>query len=288
MPVYETPGLSLTDVTGAVIDVGQFATPQAIDVNNDGLRDLVIGHKNGGLRLFTRCVDGAGAPAWCPASSPTSGLEWGGILVDNALGINGYSVPALYTADGTVYVFVANELGRVQYFGTVNGADWLAPLPEVSSSVLEDAPGLRGAAALADLDGDGLPEWVLGIQNGGLRFYAGTVVGIAEPARPAPPTASDPSPLWQVVPNPSAAGGAAPASLLLRPAPPTAVPPTPLEATLLTPDGRTLRRALLLPDGPSSYRIPSELHPALPGLYLLRWQFPGAPAQSVRWVIAPE
>jgi hypothetical protein len=65
-------------------------------------------------------------------------------------------------------------------------------------------------------------------------------------------------------------------------------PPTPLEATLLTPDGRTLRRALLLPDGSGSYRIPSELHPALPGLYLLRWQVPGAPAQSVRWVIAPE
>ena len=66
-------------------------TLTAAVTNGDGDLDMVVGEKNGTLTLFERTSLGS----WSKYISPIHGENWGNILVDNLLGINGYSVPAL-------------------------------------------------------------------------------------------------------------------------------------------------------------------------------------------------
>ena len=175
--------LAVVDAAGATIDVGQFAAPQLVDLQGDGQLDLVIGHKNGTLKVYTGCPAG-----WCEWG------DWAGIQVDNQLGINGYSIPSLYLDGLGLHVFVGNETGRVQYFGTVDPSDWTASLPEVDEAVGGYAPGLRAAPALGDLNGDGLPELAIGIQNGGVRMYVSGPLGMDSGPRFAQQFALYPNP----------------------------------------------------------------------------------------------
>jgi hypothetical protein len=110
--------------------------------------------------------------AWSVYTSPIHGEAWGGLLVDNLLGINGYCVPALTETEDGLRVFVANEVGRVQDFGLFTG-DWDADLVEVNDNVFNSQPGFRAAAAFADLNQDGLLDGFVGIQNGGVLAFEG-------------------------------------------------------------------------------------------------------------------
>ena len=58
--------------------------------------------------------------------------------------------------------------------------------------------GLRASGTLGDMNADGIPELIVGIQNGGLRWFSGTTVGIASPVKPMQPV---------ITPNPARAGG---------------------------------------------------------------------------------
>jgi hypothetical protein len=191
-PVFELGVLSVPEGGGSdAIDVGQFATPQLIDLDGDGDLDLLVGEKNGTLTLFEQSSLGT----WDLYTSPVHGENFGGILVDNLLGINGYSVPAFtQTAEG-IRAFVANETGTVQDFGLLTG-NWDAALEEVQASVFGDVHGYRAAAAFGRLDGDSLLDAVLGIQNGGLLAWVGGegAVDVVDVRRPGP--------TWSLWPNP--------------------------------------------------------------------------------------
>ena len=168
-PSFGLSGLSLTEGSSqTAIDVGQFATPQLWDLDNDGDLDMLVGEKNGTFTLFEQSSLGT----WNMYDSPVNGVNFGGILVDNLLGINGYSVPALTATQDGVRVLVANETGTVQDFGLWNG-NWDATLEEVDGEVLGPPQGFRGAVAFAQLNGDSLLDAVLGIQNGGMLTWMG-------------------------------------------------------------------------------------------------------------------
>ena len=168
-PEFELAALSITDgSSGEAIDVGQFATPQLIDMDGDGDLDMVVGEKNGTLTLFERSSLGT----WTAYNSPINGENFGGILVDNLLGINGYSVPAFIPTTDGLQVFVANETGTVQYFGLASD-NWDSTLEEVDNVVFGTGNGFRASAAFSDLNNDGLLDAFVGIQNGGMLAYFG-------------------------------------------------------------------------------------------------------------------
>ena len=191
-PEFTLTALSIPeDGSGEAIDVGQFATPQLHDMDGDGDLDMVVGEKNGTLTLFERTSVGS----WSKYVSPIHGENWGNILVDNLLGINGYSVPALTPTSEGLRVFVANETGTVQDFGLASD-NWDAELLEVNDAVFGGREGFRCAAAIADVDNDGLLDALVGIQNGGLLSYSSSTDTAIVDAGFVPAWE------WQVMPNP--------------------------------------------------------------------------------------
>lgn len=176
-PSWALDQLALQDALGDAIDIGQFATPQLIDVSADGLLDLVIGEKNGTLSLYLNCGSSS-VPAWCLQSTAELESNWGGIQVNNALGINGYATPCLFESGGDIHVASGNELGEIQYFGILDPSNILAPLNAIGPSWNEAMRGLRASGTLGDVNADGIPELIVGIQNGGLRWFNGTALDI--------------------------------------------------------------------------------------------------------------
>ena len=252
-PEFILPELSVTDATGTPIDVGQFATPQTVDLDGIPPLDLLIGEKNGTLTAYFACPVGSGGHSWCLWTSPTTGENWGGIVVDNALGINGYSVPCLLPHGDVTEVFVANELGQLQYFGPFTPGTDPGYLPEISAAAGGFQPGLRAAAALADLTSDGIPELAIGIRNGGVRWYSGTATSVTAPA---------PDRTFALHPNPS------PGSARLTGAAPAAA------VAIFSTDGRLLHTERTGPDG-------TAVLPVLPaGSYIVT-----SGTTSLKWVV---
>ena len=171
-PNYVVNILSISDDTGETIDVGQFAAPQLIDLNNDNLLDLVVGEKNGILNIFFNCGSMT-SPSWCQHTTENYGDAWGNMYATNALGINGYSNPSLYSDEYGIHIFLGNEIGAIQYFGIVNN-NWDDEILEISGDVLESVSGKRSSCTFSDLNNDGKADCIIGIQNGGLRCYLGS------------------------------------------------------------------------------------------------------------------
>ena len=262
-PVWEMIQLAVNDNEGNTIDVGQFAAPQIIDVNNDGLLDLVVGEKNGTLTLFLNCGS-ASTPDWCLFESAGFGENFGAIQVENALGINGYSTPALQHMNGALHIYVGNELGNVEYFGVVDANTLDAPLPNQSHQVNVNQQGMRAAASLGDVNSDGFPELLVGLQNGGIRWYNGSALSLNE---------SSANTDFAPFPNPVQAGQ--PLQLDLQPG---GILRSNSACTWFDQWGRKL------PTPTATHQ--SITAPATPGIYVLRFQTT-AGAVATRVVVTP-
>ena len=143
-----------------------------IDINSDGLLDLVIGEKNGILNLYLNCGNSTQF-SWCKYISDSFGDSWGNIHVSNALGINGYSTPSLIKDGLGTHIIASNEIGSVEYFGLLQ-EDLEFEYTLETINVLNHISGYRSACTFGDLNSDGKHDCLMGIQNGGMRCYFGS------------------------------------------------------------------------------------------------------------------
>lgn len=143
-----------------------WSAPCFYDVDRDGVMDLVVGNATGKLSFYKRKME--------------YGLvsdEWGGVDVrDYATSYYGYSVPTLFQCGGETLLAVGSESGKVFLFDGVSAEEDVV-FHEASDRWKElgvDMPerlGMRSSVAVADLDGDGLMEVVVGSFAGGLRLF---------------------------------------------------------------------------------------------------------------------
>ena len=177
-PIWEMLELAIPDSDGEVIDVGQFAAPQLLDVDGDDELDLIIGEKNGSLKLYLQCLTN-GVSSWCLATTEENGSNWAGIQASQVSTINGYATPCLYADEDGIHMFIGNEIGAIQYYGILDASSILEPLFEVTNAVGNFIHGTRSSACFADVNADGFPELLIGIHNGGIRWHQGLATDVS-------------------------------------------------------------------------------------------------------------
>lgn len=150
----------------AGIDVGNFSTPQLVDINKDGLIDLLIGERDGNLNYFQNTGSAAS-----PFFSSTNSF-FGQVDVRQPGYTTGYSIPYLLQMQpGEAYtLLVGCERGFIFEYsgidGNLNGA-----FSKLDSTYAAIQQGLRSTVSGGDIDADGKIELLVGNYRGGVTFY---------------------------------------------------------------------------------------------------------------------
>ena len=163
--LFEPVSEPLIDAGGISIDVGQSATPQVFDVDNDGKSDLIIGCLNGSV-FYYRNIGTPQIPIF----------EWqtdtlGQAVASSLLGIQGKSVPCMYrTSAGETHLLLGTETGRLMQFSNIDG-NLQGTFTLTSNDFEQIREGARTALASADLNNDGFTDFVVGNNGGGLAVW---------------------------------------------------------------------------------------------------------------------
>lgn len=143
--------------------------PVVTDIDRDGKPDVLVGRASGSLDYF-RNSGTAAAPVYQlqnPRFGGITGLDATGALLRN-LSI----VVADFDADGRAELFTATANGQQRLYRMPDAPEGKLTLLDSLSSV-----GLAGGnllATAADLNGDNLPDLMLGTGGGGLRYLRNT------------------------------------------------------------------------------------------------------------------
>ncbi len=160
-----------------------------IDVDRDGLPDLLIG-KNYGSISYYQNTGSVTAPVF-----QLRNQQYGGLVDGSFTNLaRSLAVADLNGDRKRELVSVSNE-GQVRIYAMPDQPD--QPLVLLDSLPALGLPGTGLVAALADLDGDQLPDLMIGTRGGGLRYLKNSSKKIVITAVEPEPTA-----LW-AFPNPT-------------------------------------------------------------------------------------
>lgn len=151
-----------------VIDVGDYAAPQIVDVDSDGKNDLVIGAKNGKFAYYHHI--GSGTTALLSLDSVTH--YFGNIKVNMPLYFTGYSYPFLFKQSGVTKLLAGMEGGYLRYYDHIDG-NLTGTFTMVDSTFGGIFQGGHTAPCGSDINNDGYMDLIVGNYEGGVSFYKG-------------------------------------------------------------------------------------------------------------------
>jgi len=148
------------------IDVGYSATPQLVDVNRDGLLDLLIGDKTGQISYFPN----NGSNSVAVFDSVIS--NFGGIDVDSNFTSAGYSAPHLVDIDGEYHLYIGSFTGSIYHYNNIDGnlGGNFNLINNIEQNILE---GAKTALCIRDINNDQVPDMIIGNYCGGLSYFRG-------------------------------------------------------------------------------------------------------------------
>jgi hypothetical protein len=156
------------------IDIGTNSIPQIIDLNQDGLPDLVIGERAGNVNYYQN-TGTASQPQFNPVGedpAPPTNMVLGGMDTRTSGQTVGSSAPFIHTYNGGARIFSGSESGRLfQYDDIYNNFSAGQTFTLTEANLYQMAEGWQTHPTMADLDGDGLLELVVGNARGGLSWY---------------------------------------------------------------------------------------------------------------------
>lgn len=173
-----------------------WSAPCLFDVDDDGILDLVVGDASGKLTYYQGVKQGSNTHFQLITDF------WGQVDVcDHAASYFGYSVPTFFKVGGEVLLAVGSDQGKVFLFNdlSLNPGSVFTDISDRWSDYVcafENRFGMRCASALADLNGDGTSEMVVGNFGGGLQLINGNIAvnqGVEENEKMA----------FRVFPNPA-------------------------------------------------------------------------------------
>ena len=156
------------------ISVNQFAAPFIYDLNGDSLNDILVGRLDGGISYYWNYGTKTN-----PLFSPDSvNNKFGNISVKPYGGIYGYSQPFVYTDKaGTLKLLVGSQNGTVYEYNIdrnhLRSATDTFPL--IDSNYLSQSVGKNASISVADINGDGDLEYLMGTATGGIMMYSDSV-----------------------------------------------------------------------------------------------------------------
>lgn len=154
------------------IDIGTFSHPQLVDLNLDGLLDLVVGRNApvGNVAYF-RNIGTATNAVFHP---DTVNETLGGIHVENPGFLFGYSSPFVSEEDalGKRYIYVGSDLGFIHKYEINQDSLVQGTFIERDDAILELRAGKRTTIAINDINNDGAADYFIGNTRGGISFYS--------------------------------------------------------------------------------------------------------------------
>ncbi|MFI5171357.1 MAG: hypothetical protein ACHQFW_03150, partial [Chitinophagales bacterium] len=167
---YQTDSLFVSDM----IDLGDGAYPVFFDFNYDGLQDLIIGNygyfNNGNYEGKLALYENTGS-----TTAPEFNLitrDLGGISAFNFISL----VPAFgdMDDDGDEDLLLGESEGFLHYFKNIGPPDGPAQFVLDTPNYQGIDPGQNSAPQLIDINGDDLPDLIVGEKNGNLNYYENT------------------------------------------------------------------------------------------------------------------
>ena len=154
------------------LDIGTFSHPVLVDLDLDGLLDLVVGRNApAGNVAYFRNFGTASVAAFHPDSS---NQILGGIHVENPGFLFGYSAPFITDVDvsGKRYIYVGSDLGNVHKYEINQDSLESGLFEELQTSILETSVGIRSTISIVDINNDGVSDYFFGNARGGISFYS--------------------------------------------------------------------------------------------------------------------
>ena len=149
------------------IDVGNFSTPQLIDLDRDGKLDLVVGCEIGTISYFKNTGT---------TTNPIFTLQTnklGNVNVTNTNITNdGFSTPCFFDDNGSYKLFCGSYGGAIYYYKNIDD-NLLGSFTLVDDNFLNINEGMKTGLAFKDINNDGYIDMLIGNYAGGVSFYKG-------------------------------------------------------------------------------------------------------------------
>ncbi len=151
------------------IDIGQYSAPTLADIDGDGDRDAIVGEYDGFLNYY-RNTGTVNAPVYAEqtgTANPFNGIDIGFFSAPTFADLDG---------DGDLDAIVGENDGNLRYYRNTGTAT--APLYAAQTGTANPFNGINvgfnSNPTLADLDGDGDLDAIVGENDGNLNYYRNT------------------------------------------------------------------------------------------------------------------
>lgn len=158
------------------IEGGQKCVPAIADLDKDGLADIITGVKQGRLSFFKN-IGTVGTPNFNPDAGMSPNIDGlGGVDVrfyyDNGVAdTRGYAAPKVFYVNGTdPHIITGSYFNNIFVYNMITD-DLTTAFVADADNYGEIYEGQETAMDMADIDGDGYFEMVVGNFRGGIGFY---------------------------------------------------------------------------------------------------------------------